>query len=1190
MSENFNQSSFGPNTWLIDEMYRLFLDNPSSVSESWKEFLKDYKPVSQNIEPVKTAAIPSQKAKSSTEKMTQPPPDTEPLVGFAARIAENMNDSLSIPTATSTRIIPVKVMEENRRIINLYLADTKGGKISFTHIIAWAILKALKIMPVMTISYLEIEQKAYKVKPQQINFGLAVDIQKKDGSRSLIVPNIKQAEQYDFNGFFSAYNELLRKVKMNEIEPDDFLNTTVSLTNPGMIGTVHSLPRLMVGQSCIIATGAIDYPAEYHAVDPKTIAQLGISKTMTVTCTYDHRVIQGAESGTYLYHIHRLLNGEDFFYEEIFSSLHIPYQTVKLQQDLNPTYDAATGNAALFEKQARVLQLINMYRVRGHLVAHLNPLVDEIKMHSELDPAKYGLTLWDYDREFSTLGLAGKNRMTLRQVLDILREAYCRTIGIEYMHIQEPEQKEWIQQNVEGKSRDSWISHVTKQRILFMLNAAEVLETFLHMKYIGHKRFSLEGAETLIPMLDQLLTSAIDYNYQEIVFGMTHRGRLNVLANIFGKSYEQIFREFEDNLDPHTPYGTGDVKYHLGAEGYYHNGSGRKLKITLASNPSHLEAVDPVVEGMARAKQDALGDQKHEKILAVLIHGDASFAGQGVVAETFNLSALHGFRTGGTIHIVVNNGIGFTTLASEARSSFYATDIARMVQAPIFHVNAEDPEACIYIMKIALAFRHKFKKDVVIDMVCYRKHGHNETDEPSYTQPLMYAKIKEKRSIRKLYTENLVNRKDITLAEAENSLNHYQTMLNNVFETTSHSKRKTVKIEKEIQLIKPDSYIQTNLSSGIIKEITHALTSLPKNFTVHPKLKKQVLDKKKMIKEGFIDWSMAEAIAIGSLLLERVPVRLSGQDSRRGTFSQRHAVLVDYQTSDIYTPLNNIKKNQEKWMIYDSTLSELSILGFEYGYSVTRKDSLVIWEAQYGDFVNGAQIIIDQFLSSAEEKWGQSGRLVLLLPHGYEGQGPEHSSSRLERFLSLCTKGNIRVTVPTSAAQYFHLLRNQALHKTIKPLVVLTPKSLLRSEWIKSKLDEISRGNFNPIMTDPYIIKKPEKLILCSGKVAYDLFAFREQNKIKKTLIIRLEQLYPLPTGQITEIIEKNKTVSKIYWVQEEPQNMGAWSFISANLPEILPQAPKFKYIGRVPRTTPATGSYNVHTSEQEHLIRQAFE
>ena len=1189
-----SEEVFGPNVWLIDEMYRQYLESPESVAESWRDFFADYKPSPMNTDLSSLVARREETVKIEkpvkTGKPAKPGVQFEELRGFAARIVENMEESLSMPTATSTRIIPVKTLEENRRIINTHLQSTVGGKISFTHLIAWSILKATEKVPSMKNSFMEIDGVPNKALNEHVNFGLAVDVTRKDGRRSLLVPNIRHADELGFNGFFSAYNEMLRKVKTNKIDPDDFIGTNISLTNPGMIGTVHSVPRLMTGQSCILAAGAIDYPAEYQSADPDVIARLGISKVMTMTCTYDHRVIQGAESGEFLRQVQMLLAGEDNFYEEIFTGLKIPYQTIKLRQDINPVQSMDSDRGTGFEKQARVLQLINMYRVRGHLVADINPLSTAMRSHPELDPENYNLTLWDLDRDFDTLGVAGKSRLKLREIIDILRDAYCRTIGVEYMHIQEPDQKQWIQHRIEGVSRSRWLNNTDMRNILFMLNAAEAFENFLHTKYVGHKRFSLEGAETLIPMLNHLLDKAVDHNVQEAIIGMSHRGRLNVLANILQKSYKRIFREFEGDLDPTTQHGSGDVKYHLGAEGVHTHASGRKLKVILASNPSHLEAVDPVVEGMVRARQDIVGDTGKNRIIPILIHGDAAFAGQGVVAETLNLSQLHGYRTGGTIHIVVNNGIGFTTSPSSARSSTYCTDVARMIQAPIFHVNVEDPEACIHVIELAFEFRRNFKKDVVIDMVCYRRHGHNEGDEPSYTQPQMYAQIRDKRSVRKLYTETLVNRKDLTLKEAEQTLENYRKLMDIAFEETKDSAPPKVEIPDHVTLVKPEKPLTTGIDRQQLNLIVRALTEIPENFNIHPKLGKQIRIRRTFVENDAIDFGLAEALAFGSLLAEGIPIRLSGQDSRRGTFSQRHAVLIDFETGEEYTPLNNISPDQSNLMIYDSLLSEYAALGFEYGYSVMDNNSLVLWEAQFGDFINGGQIIIDQFISSAEDKWEQQSGLVLLLPHGFEGQGPEHSSARLERFLTLCAEDNMRVTFPTNAGQYFHLLRNQAKRVRRNPLIVLTPKSLLRADAAKCSREDILNGNFQVIIEDPEPPADPAKCILCTGKVAYDLFEQRRKKEIKDTVIIRIEELYPFPFDQMKQLLKKYSKIKDIRWVQEEPRNMGAWTFILPRLREVLNTSHKLRFVGRLPSASPAAGVNQMHLAEQELIMRQAFE
>ncbi len=751
----------------------------------------------------------------------------------------------------------------------------------------------------------------------------------------------------------------------------------------------------MQGQGAIIGVGAMEYPPSSRAPPTRRCTRIAVSKIMTLTSTYDHRIIQGAQSGEFLRRVHELLLGEDDFYDEIFRALRIPYEPVRWVQDISATHDDE------IDKTARVLELIHAYRVRGHLMADTDPLEYQQRSHPDLDVETHGLTLWDLDREFAVGGFGGRRRfMKLRDILGVLRDSYCRTIGVEYMHIQDPEQRRWIQERVEQPHAKP--PREEQLRILRKLNAAEAFETFLQTKYVGQKRFSLEGGESVIPLLDEVCEAAAESELDEVVIGMAHRGRLNVLANIVGKSYSQIFREFEGNLDPRTVQGSGDVKYHLGAEGTFTAGTGAKIKVSLAANPSHLEAVDPVLEGIVRAKQDLLNRGAEFTVLPLLLHGDAAFAGQGVVAETLNLSQLRGYRTGGTVHVVVNNQVGFTTSPAASRSSLYCTDVARMIQAPIFHVNGDDPEACVRVARLAFEYRQAFNKDVVIDMVCYRRRGHNEGDDPSFTQPLMYDLIEQKRSVRKLYTEALIGRGDITVEEAEEALRDYQEQLERVFTEV----REATSVPSEWTTV-PDYPAQsagefsTAVSQEVLKRIGDAHVNAPEGFTVHPQVLPQLQRRAAAITAGTIDWGIGEMLAFGSLLMDGRPVRLAGQDSRRGTFVQRHAVIIDRKTGDEWTPLANLTEDQAQFYVYDSLLSEYAAMGFEYGYSVARPDALVLWEAQFGDFVNGAQTVIDEFISSGEAKWGQQSGVVLLLPHGYEGQGPDHSSARIERFLPL---------------------------------------------------------------------------------------------------------------------------------------------------------------------------------------------
>ena len=1194
-------SSYGPNVWLIDEMYREFREHPERLSDTWREFFSDYVPVAERmaapapaveVPPEPTPPVVAAAPPAAAPIAPAAPPTAVPLRGPAARLVENMEQSLKVPTATSVRTMPVRLLEENRALLNEHLADTVGGKVSFTHLLAWAVVRALVAMPGMRAIFAEIDGTPHRLTPEAINFGLAVDVQRRDGSRGLVVPSVKHAERLDFAGFFAAYNDVTRRAQAGQLTPEDFADTTVSLTNPGMLGTTQSVPRLMAGQSLIVGIGSIDVPPGFQLADPKALAALGISRVLTITSTYDHRVIQGAESGAFLSLVTALLEGRHSFWQDVFTSLKVPHAPMALGRDSNP-FVGGVDNRGVIAKQAGVLHLINMYRVRGHLVAHLNPLGQEPPTHPELDLAHHGLSVWDLDREFFSEGVTGREVATLREILRALQDAYCGPIGVEYMFIQEPDQKAWIQQRVEGIDRSSWLGPADKRRILTQLNAAEAFERFLHTKYIGHKRFSLEGAESLIPVLDRLRLRCADAGVEELVMGMSHRGRLNVLANVLDKDYERIFREFDGNLDPESREGSGDVKYHLGASSTFEAPGGQRMKITLASNPSHLEAVNPVVEGMARAGQEIRHDAEHDKVLAVLIHGDAAFSGQGVVAETLNMSALSGYRTGGTVHIVVNNGIGFTTSPRDARSSVYATDVAKMVQAPVFHVNGDDPEACVHVIDLALAFRREFKKDVVVDMVCYRRWGHNEADEPAFTQPLMYAKIRDKRSVRKLYTETLVNRGDLSLKEAESALADFQARLEAAFAATRESAPPPAGAPVETEPPLPAAAPPV-VSAATVERILRAMGTVPASFTLHPKLARHLAEHRQEADElaaggePRFDWATAETLAFGTLLLEGVPVRLAGQDSRRGTFSQRHAVLVDQATGAEFIPLQNLDPGQAPFSMHDSLLSEYAALGFEYGYSVARPDALVLWEAQFGDFVNGAQIILDQFLAAAQEKWGQRSRLTLLLPHGSEGQGPEHSSARPERFLQLAARNNLRVVVPTTAAQYFHGLRSQAYLGPAVPLVVMTPKSLLRAKAAESHAAELSAGSFQRTLPDPEPMGGTKRLVLCSGKVAYDLLEHRRAQGIADTTVVRVEQLYPFPADDIAALVASMPGLADVRWVQEEPRNMGGWTFVAPLLGEVLRGLP-LGYVGRPANPSPATGSARIHEAEQVRLVAEAF-
>ncbi|MFP5020035.1 multifunctional oxoglutarate decarboxylase/oxoglutarate dehydrogenase thiamine pyrophosphate-binding subunit/dihydrolipoyllysine-residue succinyltransferase subunit [Pseudonocardia phyllosphaerae] len=1304
-STSHQASGFGPNEWLVEEMYQRFQEDPSAVDPAWHEFFADYgrggekrdaeasggaaangagppadtddtagtagsngdaptrssggvtrgsateddehtggeddtsagpsqkivsergpattrsqrevpPPVTPRAEPARTAAAaapaPTAPAGGSQDRAgakpaagagsraAKPAQDgggatTTPLRGAANAVAKNMTSSLELPTATSVRAVPAKLMADNRIVINNHLKRTRGGKLSFTHLIGYALVKALREFPNMNRHFGEDDKgKPALVTPEHVNLGLAIDLPGKDGNRSLVVVSIKGCENMSFSQFWAAYEGIVRKARDGKLTAEDFAGTTISLTNPGTLGTNHSVPRLMPGQGTIIGVGAMEYPAAFQGASEERLAELGVSKIITLTSTYDHRIIQGAESGDFLRRVHSLLLGEDGFWDEVFASLRVPYEPIRWVQDF------PEGEV---DKTARVLELIESYRTRGHLMADTDPLNYRQRRHPDLDVLSHGLTLWDLDRDFAVGGFGGKSHMKLRDVLGLLRASYCRTIGIEYMHIADPEQRKWLEERVE-------VPHVKPDQseqkyILSRLNAAEAFETFLQTKYVGQKRFSLEGGETVIPLLDAVLDKAAEDELDEVVVGMPHRGRLNVLANIVGKPISQIFREFEGNLDPGQAHGSGDVKYHLGAEGKYFRmfGDG-ETTVSLTANPSHLEAVDPVLEGIVRAKQDIIdkGDGAFP-VMPVLMHGDAAFAGQGVVAETLNLALLRGYRTGGTVHVVVNNQVGFTTAPEHSRSSQYCTDVAKMIGAPVFHVNGDDPEACVWVAKLAVEYRQRWHNDVVIDMICYRRRGHNEGDDPSMTQPSMYDIIDGKRSVRKIYTESLIGRGDITMEEAEQALRDFSNQLEHVFNEVRE-------LEKTPPVVSPsveqEQTVPADLDTAIPLEMVHRIgdahSTLPEGFGVHKRVEPVLAKRAKMSREGDIDWAFAELLAMGSLAVDGRLVRLSGQDSRRGTFVQRHSVLIDRRTGAEYFPLRNLAEGQARFLPYDSALSEFAALGFEYGYSVANPDALVMWEGQFGDFVNGAQPIIDEFISSGEAKWGQLSDVVLLLPHGLEGQGPDHSSGRIERFLTLCAEGSMTVALPSEPANYFHLLRQHTLDGVRRPLVVFTPKWMLRAKQVVSPISDFTEGHFRPVIDDPEHREQSgpvggvDRILLCSGKIYWELAAAKEKRRkngdtsVDGTALVRIEQLYPMPLEQITEILARYPDAQEVRWVQEEPANQGAWPYYGLELPQKLPELQgRFSRVSRRRMAAPAAGSSKVHEVEQAELIEKAF-
>lgn len=1205
------EAIFGPNSALVEELYEQYKDSPDSVPQHWKKYFDELNGIqpdqlsTQETTPT-TAPKPSgdvikEIPKSEQKKETNAPKnaDLQKIKGVATKIVENMDLSLEVPTATSLRVLPVKMMVEDRTIINRHLIKRNEPKASFTHFICWAIIQAIKEFPTINHTYHFDGKNHFRVVPDQVNLGVAIDLPNKDGSRNLVVPNIKGVEKMNFKEFLYAFADLVDKARNGNLQIDDYQGTTISITNPGTIGTVSSVPRLMQGQGAIIATGAIDYPAEYQNMSREVLNQLGISKVMTMTCTYDHRIIQGAESGSFLQKVSNLLSGKSDFYDSIFADLEIPYDPIPYGED---NYSALLSGASNTLEQDRraigVWRLINMYRMRGHVLANLDPLEKEPGHNPELDLDYYGLSLWDLDREFYCGGLGGKEKATLREIIRLLRDTYCENIGADYMHLLDLNERQWLRERMESTGNEPHLTKEDKKEILHKLNQAMAFEEFLHKKYIGHKRFSLEGNDTLIPMIHFLLEDAGKAEIEKIFMGMAHRGRLNILVNIMNKPYHRVFAEFEGNVDPDTIQGSGDVKYHLGAKGTHRTIEGKEVEIELMPNPSHLEAVSPVVEGAVRAVQDHhTSENAEKKILPVLMHGDAAFAGQGVVAETLNMSLLEGYKTGGTIHIIINNQIGFTTLPKDGRSTEYASDLAKLILAPIFHVNGDRPEAAVHAVKMALEYRQQFGKDVIIDLIGYRKHGHNEGDEPAFTQPGMYKEINDHKTVRDLYTESLVKNEELTEEETQAIFDEFDELLQAAFEDAKKSPNLEVTKElidrTETDQKKRDVFPDTTYPVDDLNDISVKINTVPKDFDANPKLLRQLAKRAETVKnnEKKIDWGFAEALAFGSLLKSGHTVRITGQDVERGTFSHRHAVFHGTQTNQTFIPLNHLEEGQAKFHVHNSLLSEYAALGFEFGYSSKKRDALVIWEAQFGDFANGAQIIIDQFISSSEAKWGQTNSLVLNLPHGYEGQGPEHSSARLERFLQLCAEDNMQVMNLTTPGQYYHMLRKQALSEKKKPVVLMSPKSLLRHPEATSNTDDLSKGKFMPFIQDLDMtnIDSVKRLVVCSGKVYYDLLKHREEKDIKDVAIARLEQFYPFPDKDIKEYLGAFKNVKDVVWCQEEPKNMGAWFFVASRFTEVLGKGQKLSYAGRQASASPAAGQKKMHDVEQERLVENAL-
>lgn len=1239
MSENDFAQGFGTNEWIVEDMREAYLADPASVTQSWREFFSENpqylagqspatpsKPLSASVGvqiPGAATASASRRPVLASEDVSRsdlPPAPTaqfksptspyaynqahsdagetsngvvesvDTLKGASARTAKNMEASLQIPTATSARAIPAKVLIENRLLINTHLASTRGGKVSFTHLIAWALVESLAEMPEMNVAYtLDEKGKPALHNPAHVNLGLAIDVPSANGERRLLVPSVKNADTLDLASFIDAYDALVVKARKGQLTVDDFKDTTATLTNPGMIGTLNSVPRLMPGQGLIMGVGAMTYPAAFAGASPETLARQAVGKVLTLSNTYDHRVIQGAQSGELLRLMERKLMGLDGFWNRSFKALRIPHEPVHWDQDV--TYDPLADAG----KPARVAELIHAFRQRGHLAADTDPLAYRLRRHPDLNFSSYGLSLWDLDRVFPTGGLGGKDRATLREILQLLRDAYSRYVGVEYMHIQDPAQRRWWQERMEGVTPS--IDTAERRRILTKLMQAEAFEVFLQTKYVGQKRFSLEGGESLIVLLDRLIDDAAHDGIEEAAIGMAHRGRLNVLTNIAGKSYGQVFDEFDGNYLTNGQ-GSGDVKYHLGTTGTFTGTDDVTTKVSLAANPSHLETVDGVLEGIVRAKLDRSGSgaDGSYNVLPILVHGDAAFAGQGVVYEVLNMSQLPGYHTGGTIHVIVNNQIGFTTGNALGRSTTYPSDLAKGLQVPIFHVNGDAPESVARVARWAWEYRQEFHKDVIIDLVCYRRRGHNEGDDPSMTQPVMYNLIDRKPSTFSVYTTNLVGRGDLTEEQCEQLLDAYRDNLEHILnearaghlnaDTPAYSGPKA----GETSHSQP-----TAVAREVIERIGDAQVSVPEGFQVHSKLMNLLRKRQSMSRQGGIDWGFGELLAFGSLLMEGVPVHMTGEDVRRATFAQRHAVMHDQRNGSEWTPLDYLTPNQAKLSIVDSLLSEYGAMAFEYGYSVERSEGLNIWEGQFGDFANGAQTVIDEYVSSAEQKWGQHSGLVLLLPHGLEGQGPDHSSARIERYLQLCAQDNMRVVQPSTPANHFHTLRDQARREPHRPLILISPKQMLRLKVAVSPVEDFISGGMQTVIgeTDPEVLaaaaaNKVDRVLLCSGRIYWDLLAHRQHAEDKHTAIVRLEQLYPLDEPALLEALAPFAG-AELVWVQDEPRNQGAWPWLALHLPDSITAGRLPRVVARPEAAAPAVGTSAAHVAQQKLILDEAF-
>ncbi len=1193
------------NAGFVQEMYEQYLRDPGSVDPEWKALFENG---GKGLEPVEKRGMGNGESgmagKTGNETIPRSgsplpiphsplPASAQPMKGAAARLVANMEASLTVPTATSFRDIAVATLDAKRKAMNAAIAPKK---VSYTHLIAWALVQAAKKFPVMTHAFQEHEGVPHRLVPEGIQLGLAVDVEKKDGSRTLVVPVIKHAETMDFATFHDTYESLVQRARTNALLPDDYKGATMTLTNPGTIGTVASVPRLMSGQGSIIATGAI--------------RDVGGQRVMTITSTYDHRIIQGAESGMFLREVDRMLQGQNDFYGGMGNGEwgmegkagNAPAEQAIARSGSPFPIPHSPFPASELKSVAAAMALVRAHRLHGHALARLDPLGTEPPGDPACDPVRLGLTpeaMAQIPADVLRVFVPGQ---TMADVLPALRAVYCGTIAYEFEHIASHEERVWLRQLVETGQARAPLAPNEKQKLLGRLTAVEALERFLHKSYLGQKRFSIEGLDMSVPMLDLVVELAGEQGARDVVIGMAHRGRLNVLAHVVNLPYETIVGEFESHgaggeMKPEG--GTGDVKYHHGATGEFETPSGRRVTVTLLPNPSHLEAVNPVVEGRTRAEQTVRSPEiEHDVSVAVpvLLHGDAAFSGQGIVAETFNLARLKGYSTGGTIHIITNNQIGFTTDPGDARSTDYASDLAKGFDAPIIHVNADDPEACLSAVRLAMTYRETYRNDVVIDLVGYRRWGHNEGDEPSYTQPSMYETIRTHPPVRQRYAEQLIGEKVIDQVDADGLAERAYKRLVDAQASVKRKLAATHAPEEPTRIATREAAPEpvTAVPADVLAALNESLLAVPEGFQVNPKLKKQLDRRRETIgPAGGIEWAHAEALAFGSLLAQGVPVRLTGQDAERGTFSQRHLVLHDATNGNAWAPIQHLPSAKAGFELHNSPLSEYACVGFEYGYAVCANEALVCWEAQFGDFANGAEIIVDQFIFAGLAKWGMTSRLTLLLPHGYEGQGPEHSSARIERFVALGAEGNIRVANCSTPANYFHLLRRQALHEEMRPLVLMTPKSLLRLPAATSRIEDLANSRFQPVLADPADETRRDKvtrLILCSGKVYYDLAASPARAGAEHVAIGRVELLYPMPAREIAALIARYPNLKDIAWVQEEPFNMGARKFLVPQIRKLAPAGVTITEISRPERASPAEGYPAAHAAEQARIVKTAFE